>query len=472
MKGAPNHSRSSSAEDPALRRSSGQDPPPQAAIRRISTYLNESMLPFPFCPGCGHGTILKALDRALVALQWDPKSVVIVTDIGCVGLSDRYFNTNAFHGLHGRSITYATGIVLADPDLHVIVLIGDGGCGIGGNHLVNAARRNVGVTVLVANNFNFGMTGGEHSVLTPHGAITSTTRMGNLERPLDLCATVNVCGAGFVARSTVFDRELSDLIARALGHDGFALVDIWELCTAYFSPNNRFKKSDMMELLEYGGWATGILAQNDRPEYARTYHQQVAKQTGQATDRGYLLDPRFTARLDRRLKVVIAGAAGGRVRSTGHLLGRGAVLSGLYATQRDDYPVTVMTGHSVCEMILDTAPIGYTGIARPDVLILVAEEGRAKAMPRLAAMTPEARAYVAADLLPVKTQAQIIPLDFKRLDFGLTRRNRAILALGAVLRREGWYPYEAIETAVRETRREEIAASNLATLEASARLLA
>jgi pyruvate/2-oxoacid:ferredoxin oxidoreductase beta subunit/Pyruvate/2-oxoacid:ferredoxin oxidoreductase gamma subunit len=437
------------------------------------------MLPFPFCPGCGHGTILKALDSALVALQWDPRSVVIVTDIGCVGLSDRYFGTNAFHGLHGRSITYATGIKLANPDLHVVVLIGDGGCGIGGNHLLNAARRNVGVTVLVANNFNFGMTGGEHSVLTPHGAVTSTTRMGNLERPLDLCATVNVCGAGFVARSTVFDKGLPGLIEQALQHDGFALVDIWELCTAYFVPNNRFTKKDLFELLEYGGWATGVLAQNDRPEYAGAYRRWAAKEairsmvkeTGKPVSAGHGLQPRFGTALQERLKVVIAGAAGGRVRTAGHLLGQGALLSGLYATQRDDYPITVMTGHSVCEVILDVEPIGYTGIVRPDVLILVAEEGRAKAAPRLAAMTPADRAYVAADLLPVETEAQVIPLAFDEMAYRATRRNRAMLALGAVLRHEGWYPFEAIEEAARETQREEVAASNLEALAAGAGLL-
>jgi pyruvate/2-oxoacid:ferredoxin oxidoreductase beta subunit/Pyruvate/2-oxoacid:ferredoxin oxidoreductase gamma subunit len=439
-----------------------------------ATYLNEAMLPFPFCPGCGHGTILKALDRALVEKGWDPRSVVIVTDIGCVGLSDRYFKTNAFHGLHGRSTTYATGVKLANPDLHVVVLIGDGGCGIGGNHLINAARRNLGITVLVANNFNFGMTGGEHSVLTPHGAITSTTRGGNMERPLDLCATVSVCGAGFVARSTVFDGELSALIGHALGHDGFALVDIWELCTAYYAPNNRFKKSDMMELLEYGGWATGILEQNDRPEYAREVRRQAARETdkaGKADDSAHPLEPRFAASLGGRLKVVLAGAAGGKVRSTGHLLGRGAVLSGLYATQRDDYPVTVMTGHSVCEVILDTSPIGYTGITRPDVLVLVAPEGRAKAAPRLAAMTGKDRAYVARDLLPIETRAQVIPLDYDAVNARVTRRSRAILALGAVLGREGWYPVEAIREAARQTQREEIAASNLAALEASEGLI-
>jgi Pyruvate/2-oxoacid:ferredoxin oxidoreductase gamma subunit len=296
-----------------------------------------------------------------------------------------------------------------------------------------------------------------------------------------------VCGAGFVARGTVFDKKLDELIVQALQHDGFALVDIWELCTAYYSPNNKFGKKDMFELLEFGGWATGILAKNDRPEYARAYHQQAAREEGKATDVGRPLQPRYTAALDRRLKVMIAGAAGGKVRSTGHLLGRSAVLSGLYATQRDDYPVTVMTGHSVCEVILDAAPIGYTGITRPDVLIWVAEEGRAKARPRLAAMTNEDRAYVAADLLDkgtsLDTQAQIIPLEYDRLaqddrfndpvprTFRVRKQNRTILALGAVLRREGWYPFEALEATARETQREEIAALNLEALKASAGLL-
>ena len=437
----------------------------------ITTYLDESLLPMPFCPGCGHQTILKALDQALVSLQWDPHQVVIVTDIGCVGLSDKYFITNAFHVLHGRSVTYATGIKLANPELHVIVLIGDGGCGIGGNHLINAARRNVGISVLVADNFNFGMTGGQHSVLTPNKAITSTTRTGNLERPLDLCATVGVCGAGFVARSTVFDKALPELIARAIQHDGFALVDIWELCTAYFSPNNQFKKRDMMELLEYGGFATGILEENDRPEYAQAYRRAMRDEREKSPDKGKPLAPCFEAQMEQRLKVMIAGAAGGRVRSTGHLLGQGALLSGLYATQRDDYPVTVMMGHSVCEVIIDTLPIGYTGITRPDALILIAEEGRAKAAPKLAAMTPQDRAYVASDLLPVETAAQIVPLDFKCLEYRVTRRNRAIVAMGAVLHRESWYPFEAMLAASKETQRETIAASNIEALEASRGLL-
>jgi len=446
---------------------------------QIATYMNRPATPLPFCPGCGHRALVQALDQALVSLQWPPHSVVLVTDIGCIGLADGYFSTNAFHGLHGRSITYATGIKLANPDLHVIVLIGDGGCGIGGNHLLNAARRNVGICVLVANNLNFGMTGGEHSVLTPHGAITSTTRGGNLERPLDVCATVGVCGAGFVARSTVFDRQLPDLIARALRHQGFSLVDIWELCTAYYSPSNRFNKRAMFELLEYGGWATGVLEENDRPEYAHTLRQQAMStagrdgKAGQRAMRGRLLEPRFAAHIESRFRMAIAGAAGGKVRSAGHLLGQGGLLSGLYATQRDDYPVTVMAGHSVCEVVLDTEPIGYTGIVRPDVLVLVAEEGRARATPWLAAMTAKDRVYVAEDLLDaqgVETEAQVVPLHYSKSRIRATRQNRAILAVGAILRRERVYEFEALEAAVRETQRPEIAAANMEALEASAAL--
>jgi len=108
-----------------------------------ATYMTDAIGPLPFCPGCGH----EPLTLALVKLQLDPKDVVIVTDIGCIGLSDRHFATSAFHGLHGRSITYACGLKLARPELTVIALKGDGGCGIGGTHLLNVARRNIGITL-------------------------------------------------------------------------------------------------------------------------------------------------------------------------------------------------------------------------------------------------------------------------------------------------------------------------------------
>jgi thiamine pyrophosphate-dependent acetolactate synthase large subunit-like protein len=143
-------------------------------------------------------------------------------------------------------VTYATGIKLSNPDLKPIVLIGDGGCGIGGHHIINAARRNIGVTVLVFNNFNYGMTGGEHSATTPEQAITTTTRYGHLERPLDICETVRVNGARSPAPPP--STKLAGRIVEAIQNDVLP-IDIWELCVAYYVPNNRFSRKALFEML-------------------------------------------------------------------------------------------------------------------------------------------------------------------------------------------------------------------------------
>ena len=247
----------------------------QVTISTPGTFRNESA--YPFCPGCGHSGILDALNAALVERGTAPASVVIVSDIGCSGLSDQYFSTSAFHGLHGRSITYASGIKLARPDLDVVVVMGDGGTGIGGAHLINAARRNIGITVLVFNNMNFGMTGGQHSTTTPTGAITSTTPDGNLERPLDICGTAAVNGAGFVWRGTSFDQDLPDRIVEAMGSDGFALLDIWELCTAYFVRSNKYTRRSIARTIDELGFETGVLQHRpETPEYTTALSNTAA----------------------------------------------------------------------------------------------------------------------------------------------------------------------------------------------------
>ena len=488
---------------------------------QITTYRDLAQAKYPFCPGCGNGMILDKLNAALVKLQPDPRQVVIVTDIGCSGLSDQYFHTNAFHGLHGRSVTYATGLKLANPELKVIVVMGDGGCGIGGHHLLNAARRNVGVTVVVCNNFNYGMTGGEHSVTTPHGAKTSSTRGGNLERPMDICASVAVNGASFVARTTAFDNDLPDLLVRAIAHEGFSLLDIWELCTAYFVPNNDFSKSALLGTLESLHLPTGILQTTDYPEYSRAYRQTYqgageqgsggaeeqrskgareqggggagGQGSGGAGEQGSKgaeenapqrlsaaapqhlstsapLPTLYQHRLTSPLRLVIAGAAGQKIKSTASLLGVGAVLSGLWVTQRDDYPVTIMSGHSVAEVILSPQEIFYTGIPKPDAMLLLAPEGL-KVVPRqLAALTAQDTLYVHAALLPIETTARVVPLDFAQAG-GVDRRSVAAAAIAAFLRHTNVYPLEALQEAIRRTQRPQIAAENLAAVEASAGLL-
>ena len=429
------------------------------------TYKNER--PFPFCPGCGHTLILNHLDKALTQLQIDPTKTVIVSDIGCVGLSDQYFVTNAFHGLHGRSIAYATGIKLANPDLNVIVFIGDGGTGIGGTHLINAARRNVGLTVLVFNNFNFGMTGGEHSVTTPHGAITATTRHGNPEWPLDLCATVGVNGAGYVYRGTSFDKDLPDRMAEAMSYDGFALLDIWELCTAYFVPNNDFGRKEMLGLVDTLGLEMGLLYHRKVRDYAHRMRDLTEAMQGQPTLPLKPIEPEYPNNVNDKFHLVLAGSAGAKVRSAAKLVGYAGVMSGLWVTQRDDYPTTVKTGHSISEIILSPEEIRYTGIARPEALVLISNDGLKKAGRYLANMREDDILFTIPQFADTPTRARKVILDPKLAGVRVTRTNLALLLTAAALRYLDLFPIEAMEEAVRRFQAR-FADQNLPVIAASA----
>lgn len=431
-------------------------------VTPLGTYRNES--PYPFCPGCGHGSVLDTLDRALGRLGLDPTDVVIVSDIGCAGLSDQYFSTSAFHGLHGRSVTYATGIKLARPELTVIVVMGDGGTGIGGTHLINAARRNVGITVLVLDNLNFGMTGGQHSTTTPEGFITSTTRGGNLEHPLDICGTVAVNGAAFAYRGTSFDRDLDERVAEAIGHRGFSLLDVWDLCTAYAVPNNRLGKKGLEEMIERVGFARGVLADRDVVGYEHAYREMAAGLGAARAGRGIPVD--FDSPLGEPRTLVIAGSAGAKVRSAATVIARGAIRSGLWVTQRGDYPVTVKTGHSVSELVIAPEPLPPVAVTRPDVLVLVSEDGLRKVQGMLAAMTPEQVVVTTPDFSDIDTQAARAVIDLGSWDGRIARAQRA-LALGtAAISRSGWYPVDAIRAAGRGP----FEAENLAAIEAGAAL--
>jgi 2-oxoglutarate ferredoxin oxidoreductase subunit beta len=432
----------------------------------VSTYLNEDTLPYPFCAGCGHGRILDQLNAALVELQLDPKQVVIVTDIGCGGLSDRFFSTNAFHGLHGRSVTYGSGIKLANPDLHTIVLMGDGACGIGGNHLISAARRNIGITVLVFNNLNYGMTGGEHSVTTPLGAVTSTTRGGNLERPMDICATVAINGAGFVARTTVFDKSLPELIGRAIQHDGFSLIDIWELCTAHFVPNNRFSRKELEATMARQNMSTGVLHEDQRPEFARALHAQADELSGQAPMPPTPLETKFSNSLKQMRSFVIAGTAGTRVGSASAALCRAAVLSGLWATLRHDYPVTVRSGYSVAEAIVSPSEILFTGVELPDVIVALTPEGLQKVAPKIGRLGSDADVYLHSKLPDVETKARLKRFDFSQAGKHAAKKDHwPIMAVAEVLRDLGDLPVEALKEAL--ALRPASATQNLEAVEAS-----
>jgi pyruvate/2-oxoacid:ferredoxin oxidoreductase beta subunit/Pyruvate/2-oxoacid:ferredoxin oxidoreductase gamma subunit len=435
------------------------------SIVPLATYRNETA--YPFCPGCGHGPILDQLNEALVRLNLDPKEVVLVSDIGCSGLSDQYFATSGFHGLHGRSLTYATGIKLARPELEVIVTMGDGGTGIGGAHFLNAARRNVGMTVLVFNNLNFGMTGGQHSTTTPSGAITSTTPGGNLERPLDICATAAVNGAAYVYRGTNFDPELTDRIVEAIETPGFSILDIWELCTAYFAPSNKFGKRSLEDTQQRLGLGTGVLERRNVAEYAEAYRKDAANRSPVSGVEPQLLESEYVSTLDHPVRLLVMGSAGGKVRSAARMVAEAAIRSGLQATQSDDYPITVKTGHSVSELILSPDAIDFTGIDRPDLMVILSEDGLAKSRPYLAAMTASDRVVMVPELPGVETGATVEVLDLGRLPTRVGRTELALVALTAAVVRQNVVSAEALRAAAGQGR---YAEKNLAAITAGIEL--
>lgn len=436
---------------------------------KIETY-RVAQSRYPFCPGCGHALINDQLNAAMIKLQLDPMKTVIVTDIGCVGMSDQYYDVHAFHGLHGRAITYATGIKLAHPELNVVVLMGDGGTGIGGAHLLNAARRNIGITVLVFNNLNFGMTGGQHSVTTPHGGKTATTRLGNLERPLDICATVAVNGASFVYRGTSFDKDLPDHIAEAIQTPGFALLDLWELCTAYYVPNNKFSKTELLATMQEMGLPSGVLQRMDNPELSRAYREAYKDLRGKAVLPPEPIQAKFESALARTTSLLLAGAAGGKVKSTASALALGGMYSGLWATQRDDYPTTVMSGYSVSEVILSREEIFYTGVNQPDILAVITPEGLSQVPRQLKAMDESQRVYVVPELADkVKTRAQKIVLNTSRAP--VTKKSLAVSATAAIVRHANLFSLDAFCEAITAGQRPEIAAENLKAVENGEKLL-
>ncbi|USS40049.1 thiamine pyrophosphate-dependent enzyme [Thermococcus aggregans] len=203
-------------------------------------YLREDLLPHTFCPGCGIGQLMNYLAKALDDLSAEGKidldKVVMVTGVGCAARLPIFMNFECIHGIHGRELAYASGIKLANPKLHVIAVLGDGAAAnIGGNHFIQACRRNIGVTTIVINNRIFAMTGGEVAATTPKGVVTSTSPYGNIERPFDLCKLADAAGASFIARwTTAHPFQLINTLKKAITHKGFSLVEVISQCVTYY----------------------------------------------------------------------------------------------------------------------------------------------------------------------------------------------------------------------------------------------
>jgi 2-oxoglutarate ferredoxin oxidoreductase subunit beta len=212
---------------------------------RIREYLRKEMYPSIFCVGCGVGSVLNHTLRAIDELHLDMDHIVFISGIGCSSRLPGYIKGNGLHTTHGRAIAFATGVKLANPDLTVIIFTGDGDCaGIGGNHLIHAARRNVDLTVIEMNNYNYGMTGGQVSPTTPEGGNTTTSPYGNLEEPFDLADLVVGAGAPYVARWPIgFPYETIGSIKKGLSRKGFSFIEILTPCPTGYTNKNSIRSN-------------------------------------------------------------------------------------------------------------------------------------------------------------------------------------------------------------------------------------
>ena len=258
-------------------------------------YIREENFPHIWCSGCGDGIVLKALLRSMEKLGIDRDEAVMVSGIGCSSRTPGYVDINTLHTTHGRALAFATGVKVARPELNVIVVTGDGDAtAIGGNHFIHAARRNIDMTVLLYNNYIYGMTGGQCSPTTPKGARASTAQFGNLEPPFNISGLAIAAGASFVARGDVYNaKKLDGLITKALQKKGFSLVEVVTPCPTAFGRRNRMANPvKMMEHLRdhvvsvekwetmsdeerKGKFRTGVLCDVERPEYTEEYARLV-----------------------------------------------------------------------------------------------------------------------------------------------------------------------------------------------------
>ncbi len=218
-------------------------------------FLRLQKMPTLWCWGCGDGVILKATIRAIEKMGWTQDDVCVVSGIGCSGRFSSYVDFNTVHTTHGRTIAYATGIKLANPDKNVICVAGDGDAlAIGGNHTIHGCRRNINLNFILINNFIYGLTNSQTSPTTPQGMWTVTQKAGNIDPTFNACNLAIAAGASFVGRETVLDpKKMERLLVKGFTHKGFSFMEILSNCHI-----NLGRKNKMASAMENLDWIDSI----------------------------------------------------------------------------------------------------------------------------------------------------------------------------------------------------------------------
>ena len=263
-------------------------------------YLRVNKMPTLWCWGCGDGVILKATIRAIEKMGWDMEKVCVVSGIGCSGRFSSYINCNTIHTTHGRTIAYATGVKLANPDVNVIVVAGDGdGLAIGGNHTIHGCRRNIDLNFILINNFIYGLTNSQTSPTTPRGMWTVSQKNGNIDPTFDACKLAIGAGASFVARESMLDpKKLEKILVKGFSHKGFSFIDIMSNCHINLGRKNKManamenlawidsittplkKWEALSEEEQMNVFPTGVLREVEQEEYCEMYAQIIEAAQG------------------------------------------------------------------------------------------------------------------------------------------------------------------------------------------------
>jgi 2-oxoglutarate ferredoxin oxidoreductase subunit beta len=265
-------------------------------------YLRVEKMPTRWCWGCGDGVILKTVIRAIEKCGWDMNDVCVVSGIGCSGRFSSYIDCNTVHTTHGRTVAYATGIKLANPDKHVIVVAGDGdGLAIGGNHTIHGCRRNIDLNFILINNFIYGLTNSQTSPTTPQGMWSVTMKRGNIDPTFNASNLAIGAGASFVARESMIDpKKLEKIIVKAFKHKGFSFIEVLSNCHINLGRKNKMgsavenlkwideitvplkKYEALSEEEKLQKLPTGVLREVEQPEYCELYDRVIEAAQGGA----------------------------------------------------------------------------------------------------------------------------------------------------------------------------------------------
>lgn len=236
----------------------------------VKDYFRSDSLPHIWCSGCGNGIVTRAIVKAIDNLGLNKDDICVVSGIGCSSRAPGYLDFNTLHTTHGRALAFATGVKLANPNLHVIVISGDGDASaIGGNHLIHACRRNIDITTIIYNNNIYGMTGGQYSPTTPTGDKGSTAPYGNLDNNFDICELTKAAGASYVARGTIYSANmLQKQVENGIKNKGFSVIEAITICPTYYGRKN--KKGDAVSMMNHlKDSSVNIAAYDKLPEEKR-----------------------------------------------------------------------------------------------------------------------------------------------------------------------------------------------------------